>query len=86
LYAHVFASFLLTAALLLVANVLTNSGQFVKALVVGAFASLLVFVFEFSVYRNINFYMVSKSLFIGGDCYAMPLSGSQKMPMPQGEN
>lgn len=69
LYTRVFAFFLLTTALLFVANVLTNFGQFSNVLVIGAFAApftVLVFIFEFNVYRNISFYTVLKALFIGG--------------------
>ena len=69
LYTRVFLFFLLTTALLFVANVLTNPGQFSNVLVIGAFATpftVLVLVFEFNVFRNISFYTVFKALFIGG--------------------
>ena len=69
LYTRVFAFFLLTTALLFVANVLTNPGQFSNVLVIGAFAvpfTVLVLFFEFNVFRNISFYTVLKALFIGG--------------------
>ncbi len=69
LYTRVLAFFLLTTALLFLANVLTNSGQMSGVLVIGAFAvpfTILVFFFEFNVFRNISFYTVLKALFIGG--------------------
>ena len=69
LYTRVLAFFLLTTALLFVANVLTNPGQFSNVLVIGAFAvpfTVLVFFFEFNVFRNISFYTIIKALFIGG--------------------
>ena len=69
LYTRVLAFFLLTTALLFVANVLTNFGQFSNVLVIGAFAApftVLVVIFEFNVFRNISFYTVLKALFIGG--------------------
>lgn len=69
LYTRVLAFFLLTTALLFVANVLTNPGQFSNVLVIGAFAvpfTVLVFMFEFNVFRNISFYTVLKALFVGG--------------------
>lgn len=69
LYTRVFLFFLLTTVLLFVANVLTNPGQFSNVLVIGAFAvpfTVLVLIFEFNVFRNISFYTVLKSLFLGG--------------------
>ena len=69
LYTRVFMFFLLTTLLLFVASVLTNFGQFSNVLVIGAFAvpfTVLVFFFEFNIFRNISFYTVLKALFIGG--------------------
>ena len=69
LYTRVLAFFLLTTALLFLANVLTNPGQMSGVLVIGAFAApftILVLFFELNVFRNISFYTVLKALFIGG--------------------
>ncbi len=69
LYTRVLAFFLLTTALLFLANVLTNPGQMSSVLVIGAFAApftILVLFFEFNIFRNISFYTVLKALFIGG--------------------
>lgn len=80
LYSRVFMFFFLVTALLFVANVLTNPGQFSNVFVVGAFAvpfTVLVFFFEFNVFKNINFYTVLKALFIGG---AMSLIATAVLP------
>ena len=69
LYSRVLLFFLLTTALLFLANTLTNPGQFSNVMVIGAFAmpfTTLVLLFEFNVFRNISFYTVLKALFIGG--------------------
>lgn len=69
LYTRVLVFFLLTTALLFLANVLANPGQLSNVLVIGAFAApftILVLFFEFNVFRNISFYTVLKALFIGG--------------------
>lgn len=80
LYSRVFMFFFLVTALLFVANVLTNPGQFSNVFVVGAFAvpfTVLVFFFEFNVFKNISFYTVLKALFIGG---AMSLIATAVLP------
>ena len=69
LYTRVFMFFMLVTALLFVANMLTNPGQFSNVLVIGSFAvpfTVLVLFFEFNVFKNISFYTVFKALFIGG--------------------
>ena len=69
LYTRVFIFFVLVTALLFAANVLANTGLFSNVLVIGAFAvpfTVLVFFFEFNVFKNISFYTVLKALFIGG--------------------
>lgn len=69
LYTRVFMFFMLVTALLFAANVLANTGLFSNVLVIGAFAvpfTVLVFFFEFNVFKNISFYTVLKALFIGG--------------------
>ena len=80
LYSRVFMFFFLVTVLLFVANVLTNPGLFSNVLVVGAFAvpfTVLVFFFEFNVFKNISFYTVLKALFIGG---AMSLIATAVLP------
>lgn len=80
LYSRVFMFFFLVTALLFVANVLTNPGLFSNVFVVGAFAvpfTVLVFFFEFNVFKNISFYTVLKALFIGG---AMSLIATAVLP------
>lgn len=80
LYSRVFMFFFLVTVLLFVANVLTNPGQFSNVFVVGAFAvpfTVLVFFFEFNVFKNISFYTVLKALFIGG---AMSLIATAVLP------
>ena len=69
LYTRVFMFFLLVTALLFVANMLTNPGQFSNVFVIGSFAApftVLVLFFEFNIFKNISFYTVLKALFIGG--------------------
>lgn len=69
LYTRVLAFFLLTTALLFLANMLANRGTFSCVMVVGAFAvpfTTLVLLFELNVFRNISFYTVLKALFVGG--------------------
>ena len=69
LYTRVFMFFMLVTVLLFVANMLTNPGQFSNVFVIGSFAvpfTVLVFFFEFNVFKNISFYTVFKALFIGG--------------------
>ena len=69
LYTRVFMFFMLVTALLFVANMLTNPGQFSNVFVIGSFAvpfTVLVLFFEFNVFKNISFYTVLKALFIGG--------------------
>ena len=80
LYTRVLLFFVLTTALLFVANMLTNPGQFSNVMVVGAFAvpfTTLTLLFELNVFRNISFYTVLKALFIGG---AMSLIVTSVLP------